>query len=135
MESFRRFARDRKGIVAVETALVAPPFLLLIMTIIELGLILATQSVLDGALRDAARLIRTGQVQSQASPITTFQNLLCSEMSSLMTVSECQTDVIFEVQVFSNFGAVSFTPCAYNNNQTGTGTQCQFTPGSGSQIV
>jgi hypothetical protein len=56
-------------------------------------------------------------------------------MSTLMTVASCDSNVIFEVQTFTSFGSVSFTPCTYNNNQTGTGTQCNFTPGTGGQIV
>jgi Flp pilus assembly protein TadG len=135
MRMFRRFACDQKGNVAVEMAFVGPPFLLLLLAIFELGLTLTTQSVLDGAARDAARLIRTGQVQTQTSPIATFQDLLCSKMSSLMSVSECNSNVIFEVQVFTSFGTVSFTPCAFNANQTGAGTACSFSPGTGGQIV
>lgn len=130
-----RVARDRKGTTAIEMAFVGPPFLLLLATIFELGLILTTQSLLDGAARDAARLIRTGQVQSQTSPITTFQNLLCSDLSSVMSVSNCTSNVLFEVQVFSSFGAVSFTPCTLNADQSGSGTACQFSPGTGGQIV
>jgi Flp pilus assembly protein TadG len=135
MGIFRRLADNRDGTTAVELAFVGPPFLLLLGAIFELGLTLTTQSLLDGAARDAARLIRTGQVQTQGSPITTFQNLLCSEMSSVMTVSQCNSTVIFEVQVFANFGAVSFTPCTLNANQSGSGTACQFSPGTGGQII
>jgi Flp pilus assembly protein TadG len=115
--------------------LVAPIFLLLLLVIVELGLTLTTQSLLDGATRDAARLIRTGQVQSQSSPITTFQTLLCSAMAPLLSVAKCDSNVIFEVQTFTSFGSVSFTPCTLNNNQVGSGTQCNFTPGTGGQIV
>jgi Flp pilus assembly protein TadG len=132
---FRHLAYDRAGAVAVELAFVGPPFLLLLLGIFELGLTLTTQSLLDGAVRDAARLIRTGQVQTQNSPITVFQNLLCSDMSAIMTVSQCNSQIIFEVQVFTSFGTVSFTPCTFNANQTGAGTACQFSPGTGSQIV
>ena len=110
MGMFRRLADNRDGTTAVELAFVGPPFLLLLGAIFELGLTLTTQSLLDGAARDAARLIRTGQVQTQGSPIGTFQTLLCSKMSSLMSVSECDSKVIFEVQVFTSFGSVSFTP-------------------------
>ena len=108
---------------------------MLLLAIIELGLTLATQSVLDGAARDAARLIRTGQIQTQGSPIGAFQTQLCSEMSSLMSVSQCNSNVIFEVQVFTNFGSVSFTPCTQNANQTGTGNACNFSPGTAGQII
>jgi Flp pilus assembly protein TadG len=135
MGIFQRFRRDEGGSAAIQLAFVAPPFFLLLLAIIELGLTLATQSILDGAARDAARLIRTGQIQTQGSPITAFQTQLCSEMSSLMSVSQCNSSVIFEVQVFTNFGSVSFTPCTQNANQTGTGTACNFSPGTAGQII
>jgi Flp pilus assembly protein TadG len=135
MGMFRRLADNRDGTTAVELAFVGPPFLLLLAAIFELGLTLTAQSLLDGAARDAARLIRTGQVQTQGSPIGTFQTLLCSKMSSIMSVSECDSKVIFEVQVFTSFGSVSFTPCTLNANQTGTGTACTFSPGTGGQII
>jgi Flp pilus assembly protein TadG len=87
MKFSRPFLRNQDGITAIEFAFVGPPFLLLLAAIFELGLTLTTQSLLDGAARDAARLIRTGQAQSQSSPITAFQTLLCSEVSSLMVPS------------------------------------------------
>jgi Flp pilus assembly protein TadG len=117
-------------------SLVGPPFFFLLLTIMDLGLMLANQSLLEGAARDAARLIRTGQVQTASSPISAFQTLLCSDMSPVMSSSDCAADIIFEVQTFSSFGSVSFTPCTRNNNNTtGTGTQCGFTPGTGGDIV
>lgn len=135
MRILRRFARDRKGAVALEMALVGPPFMLVMLALLDFGQTLLTQSVLDGAARDAARLIRTGQVQTSGSPITTFQTLLCSDMSSLMTVATCNTQVLFEVQTFAGYGTTTFTACTQNSNQAGTGTACNFTPGTASQIV
>jgi Flp pilus assembly protein TadG len=136
MRIFRRLARDSIGAIALEMALIGPLFFLLMLTIVDLGLMLANQSLLEGAARDAARLIRTGQVQTATSPITTFQNLLCSDMSSMMTTAQCTANIIFEVQTFTSFGSVSFTPCVRNNNDTtGTGTACSFTAGSGGDIV
>jgi Flp pilus assembly protein TadG len=135
MKIFRRLANDIAGAILIEMALIGPPFFLLLAVILDLGLMLANQSLLDGAARDAARLIRTGQVQSATSPISTFQTTLCANMNSVMTTAQCQTDIIFEVQVFSSFGTVSFTPCTLNNNQTGSGTVCSFSPGNGGDIV
>jgi Flp pilus assembly protein TadG len=135
MRIFRRFAREQTGAIALEMAVVGPAFFLILVTIIDLGLMLANQSLLDGAARDAARLIRTGQVQVAASPITTFQNLLCSDMGPVMTTAQCSANVIFTVQTFTGFGSVSFNSCTYNANQTGAGTACSFTPGTGGQIV
>jgi Flp pilus assembly protein TadG len=131
----RRFVRDRKGQIAVEMALVGPPFLLVLLAIIDFGLTLATQSVLDGAARDAARLIRTGQVSAQGNAPAVFQNLLCADMSSLMSVADCNANVVFEVQVFPNFGAIGtngFGACAQNAQG---GTVCPFNPGAGGQVI
>ena len=136
MRVFRRLAGDSIGAIAIEMAVIGPAFFLLLLTILDLGLLLADQSLLDGAARDAARLIRTGQVQTATSPITTFQNLLCSDMGPVMTTAQCSANIIFEVQTFTSFGSVSFTPCVRNNNDTtGTGTQCSFTPGNGGDII
>lgn len=135
MRLFRRFVRDRDGHVALEMALVGPPFLLVMLALLDFGQTMLTQSVLDGAARNAARLIRTGQVQASGSPITTFQNQLCSDMSMLMTTSTCTSNVLFEVQTFSAYGAMTFTACTYNNNATGTGTACTFAPGIGGNII
>jgi Flp pilus assembly protein TadG len=122
------------GVTAVEFAMVAPMFLLLLTTIVDLGVMLTTQSLLDGATRDAARLIRTGQVQTSASPMTTFQNLLCSDLSPVMSSATCQSSVIFEVQVFTNFAGASFTPCTQNTNPNQSG-YCSFSAGTGTEIV
>jgi Flp pilus assembly protein TadG len=138
MRLFRQFARDRRGAIAVEMAFIGPPFLLLMLALLDFGQTLLTQSVLDGAARDAARLVRTGQVQSAGTPITTFQNTLCAEMSALMSTTTCQTSVLFEVQVFANYGSMTFNSCTKNtsdtNPPTGAGV-CSFNAGSGGNIV
>jgi Flp pilus assembly protein TadG len=135
MSVIRRLIRDRRGTSAIEMAFVGPAFLLILLAIIDVSLMLATQSMMNGAARDAGRLIRTGQAQSTGSAIATFQNELCSDLSPLIPTASCQANVLFQVEVFSNFGAVSFSPCNYNQNQTGSGTSCQFTPGTGGEIV
>ena len=125
---------DESGATFIEFAIVGPPLLLLMLTILDLGIMLTTQSLLDGAARDAARLIRTGQVQSQGNAKAAFQNLLCSDMSPVMSVATCQSEVVFEVQVFSNFGSVSFTPCTQDTDSS-QGGYCGFSAGIADQIV
>jgi Flp pilus assembly protein TadG len=122
------------GATGVEFAIVAPPLILLLLTIVDLGMMLTTQSLLDGAARDAARLIQTGQAQSQANPKSTFQNLLCSDMTPIMSTTACQSDLIFEVQVFPDFSSVSFTPCTQNTDSTQPG-YCAFNAGTATQII
>jgi Flp pilus assembly protein TadG len=59
-----RFARDRKGATAVEFAFVAAPFFLLVFAILEIALIFFASAIIEEAVADAARDIRTGELQS-----------------------------------------------------------------------
>ncbi|HZT89739.1 MAG TPA: TadE/TadG family type IV pilus assembly protein [Stellaceae bacterium] len=135
MSLFHRILRDQRAAVALEMAFVTPPFLLILLSILDMGLMLATQSLMDGAAQDAARLIRTGQVYAAGNSISTFQNQLCSDMGPMMSTSTCQSSLIFDVQTFGTYGAVAFPACVRNANQAGGGTACNFTPGIGRQIV
>jgi Flp pilus assembly protein TadG len=147
---WHRLAADQRGTSMLEFAMVGPMLVLLMMVIVDLGIMLTTQSMLDGAARDAARLIRTGQVAASSNPLSTFQTLLCSDMSPVMSTSTCQSQVLFEVNCYTSgtvsgclttnlgFGAVSFSGCTYNQGQAGaagSGTQCNFNPGSSTTIV
>lgn len=132
---FRRM--DDRGNVAIEMGFVAPPLFLLLLMIIDFGIMLTTQALLDGAARDAARLIRTGQITG-SSGITAFQTQLCADMSPILSNATCLSQVLFSVQVFSNFGTigtVGFNPCTQNFNATGSGTACAFASSSANQIV
>ena len=125
---------DDTATTGLEFVFVAPPLVLLLLTILDLGFMLTTQSLLDGAARDAARLIRTGQVQSATTPKTTFQNQLCSDMNVILSTATCQSDIIFEVNNFTDFSSVSFGPCTQDSDSTAAG-YCTFAPGIASQIV
>src|SRR5665213_3014005 len=80
----RRLCRvfaDSSAVTGLEFAMVGPIFLLLILGVLENGLTLWTQSLLDNATRDAARLTLTGQSQNGG---TGFATQLCNEVSGLM---------------------------------------------------
>lgn len=59
----RAFSRSRKGAAAVEFTLVAFPFFLLIMSIIEFGLIGLSSATVKNGVREAARMSRVGSAQ------------------------------------------------------------------------
>jgi len=132
MRMFRRFGRDERGATFIEFALVGPMFIFLLLAIIEIGLTMLTQFVLDGGARTAARLVMTGQVQGSGG-VSAFQSALCSQVESL--IPSC-SGVLFEVQTFANFSSINFTPCNTDANPAPTGSvACLFQTGNGSQVV
>lgn len=120
--------RDEDGGVLIEFALVAPPFLLLMVGLIEMSIMFFTSSVIEGATKEAARAIRTGQIQSQADPVTAFQTKLCD---SLHNVIDC-SKVIFNVQTFGSFAAVSMP---IETDEDGEIINTGFAPGGSGAVT
>lgn len=136
----RKFLRNDRGSVAVELAIVGPLFIVLMLTIIEMTLTLVTQSVLDGATRDATRLLRNGQLASgdKNQQATLFQRALCANLSTLLSQASCATNVVFDVEPVSSVDGMAFQhdpPCTQSASASGSGVSCPFNLGSGGQIV
>lgn len=134
MRMFRRFVHDERGLSLVEFGLVGPMFIFLLLATIEIGLTMLTQFVLDGSARTAARMVRTGQVQTSSSPFTAFQTALCNQIETLLP--SCSA-VLFEVQAFpAGFSSIAFSACTENNNQSQpNGTPCPFNPGTAGEVI
>jgi Flp pilus assembly protein TadG len=140
LRMLRTFFGDDRGSVAVEMAIVGPLFILLMLTIVEMTLTLVTQSALDGATRDAVRLLRSGQLAAGGinQQAALFQRVLCDNLSPLVSQATCATNVVFDVEPVSSFGGVAFQhdpPCTQSASSSGSGVPCAFNLGSGGQIV
>lgn len=87
------WCRNEKGAAAIEFSLVAVPFTLMVIGIIEVCLLFTAGSLLEGAVYDASRKIRTGQVENSADPEQTFADALCDHAGVLLDCSDFQYDV------------------------------------------
>ena len=126
--AFGSVLRDERGSALIEFALVGPPFLLLLIGTMEISLMFFTDAVIEGATKEAARQIRTGHIQESADPVVAFRAKLCD---SLFNVIDC-SKVAFNVQTFSNFGAVSM-PLEVDEDGEPVGTG--FLPGGSSAVT
>lgn len=94
--------RDTRAAAAIEFAILGSTFILLVCMTLELGLVLFTQSVMDNALRDAARLIRTNQANSSS----TFVSAVCSEIGTVL-VASCSSNLQYYVTSASSFSSLT----------------------------
>ena len=60
--------RDRSGATAIEFAMVAPIFFLIMLGLLEIGITYGAQAQLQYAANEAARQVRTGQVHAKVMP-------------------------------------------------------------------
>ncbi|HKQ46159.1 MAG TPA: TadE/TadG family type IV pilus assembly protein [Rhizomicrobium sp.] len=117
----RRRADADKGSAAVEFAMVAPIFLLIMMGTIEVGVMFFAQSALQNAVGNAARLVRTGQAACftkdsggvcQTMTADEFRAKVCDDVSTLLKScgkdSSGNSDLQFDVKTYtSGFGGMS----------------------------
>ena len=127
-----RFARAERGTTAVEFALIAIPFFVLIFGLMEVTMVFLVTTTLESATEAASRTIRTGEFQTSGSHSKAdFKAAVCAKMSWLATA--CSTDMFVDVRTFSNFAALSSnTPVA--GSSFDPTTTC-FTAGAPSDIV
>lgn len=76
----------RKGSTAVEMAMLAPAFFVLMIGITEMGLILTAQQLLESASFNASRLAKTGYVTTGSTQAATVLQVVTNELSSFGTL-------------------------------------------------
>lgn len=117
------FVHDDRGLAAIEMAMIAAPFFLLIAAILEYSFGNYAQSHLDAVVQQAAREIMTGAVQNQTvngKPLDATQfrtKVMCPKLPAIMN---CE-DLYVDVQAFeppAGGGAPATTP--YENYLTAT---------------
>jgi Flp pilus assembly protein TadG len=125
----RGFLKAQGGQAAVELALVATPFFLLLFGIVELGLIFLASSSLENATAQAARTIRTGSFQNGSAPTSAaLKSAICANFTWMP--GSCSSNLYLDVRTFSSFSTVSaaqpvqngvFNPSALSCNPGGPG--------------
>jgi Flp pilus assembly protein TadG len=106
LRTMRRLARKQDGAAAIEFAMVAGPFLLLMFAIMETALVFFAGQALETAVADSGRLIMTGQAQTQGFDQAAFKNDACARVFGLF---DCP-GIYVDVKTYSNFSNVNMTP-------------------------
>jgi Flp pilus assembly protein TadG len=129
----QRFARRQEGAAAVEFALVAAPFLALMFAIIETALVFFAGQALETAAADSARLIMTGQAQTQGYSEAKFKEAVCARIYGLFN---CTGELFVDVKSYPKFSDASANiskPIDANGNLKTS--EFGYNPGGPSQIV
>jgi len=129
-----RFRRSQEGTTAVEFAMVAAPFLYLLMAIFETGLMLFSEYVIENGVAKAARQIRTGQVQTASMGAGEFKTLVCGNLATFLN---CDTNLNVDVRSFTKFADISLPPPLKSDGTLSdeVTTSSSFEPGNALEVV
>jgi Flp pilus assembly protein TadG len=102
---FRRcgLMRSDGGATAVEFALVAAPFVALLIAILQTMMVFFAQRLLDEVVSQASRTIQTGQAQTSGLTQSQFTSWVCQKTVILFTCG----NYMVNVQSYSSFSAAS----------------------------
>lgn len=126
------FVRDERGFTAVEFAMVAMPFLMLLFGTIAVGLYFFTTFTLENAVEKAARQIRTGQAQMAGKTTSEFKADVCSYAPGYV---DCDNNLRVNVTSFSDFGSVTTPPCVNSAGDLIPEPTSAAVPGAASEVV
>lgn len=122
--------RNREASTAVEFGILALPFLALLGAIFESALCFLAGQILDTAVADAGRLIRTGQAQASGYSQAQFTTQVCNRLYVLFDCSGLTIDS----KVYTNFTSANTTmPIDGSKNFDTSGFTYQM--GGSSEIV
>ena len=128
------FARDDRGVTVIEFAILALPFFTIIFAILETAMVFFAGQVLDSAVEDASRMIKTGRAQAQTYNMSNFRALMCGYTFGLF--GDC-SQIKIKVDKITSFTAATTT----NPVQTCDLVGCNWTftedfkPGVGREII
>lgn len=138
-----RFLREDSGVTMVEFGLLATPFFAIIGAILETSVVFLSGQILDSAVQDVSRLIRTGQAQQATMTPAGFKAAVCDRLFGLFSDCTGPGGLHVEVQVMDTFADVDMTPpvnwtCDEDEDEAACAAWTRpeaFTPGQGSSIV
>ncbi|MEE9380819.1 MAG: TadE/TadG family type IV pilus assembly protein [Hyphomonadaceae bacterium] len=125
------WAKDKRGVAAVEFAMIATPFFFLIFGLLEVSVLFIMSTVLEHATSEASRQIRTGQLQQGGFGQIAFKTMICDELYDML---QCGDKLRLDVKVFSDFTTTTDTSVIDEDGELDA-EGFDFSPGDPNEIV
>lgn len=100
--AWQRFGRDERGATLVEFGLIAAPFFFLIFGLLEVCLVFIMSTVLEHAVAEASRPLRTGESQEAGVNEEQFRLTVCGELFGML---DCDGRLHIDVKTISGFSS------------------------------
>jgi Flp pilus assembly protein TadG len=143
---WRKLARSKDGAAAIEFAILAIPYFMIIFAIIETFVAFAAEQLVTNAVNTLGRQLRTGQITYQLNrpdtdmDVLKFRKAFCDEVDIMIQCSETEistpSKLYIDARTFATFGAIPKTiPRASTDTFSDIDpTSFKFTPGGPSTI-
>ncbi|MBE7734213.1 TadE/TadG family type IV pilus assembly protein [Devosia faecipullorum] len=130
----RALRHDESAATVVEFGLLAFPFFLIVGGLLQTSVLFLAANVLDSAVQDATRQIRTGQFQTSGATLATFRTQVCDKLFGLFPDCSGLHLRVVEVTNFQSANVVEPVDrtCTTSCNWT---VPESWTPGAGRSVI
>lgn len=114
--ALRRFKKNSDGVAAIEFGLGASILLMMLMGIIEVGMMLLVNSLVDGGLRQASRYGITGYETGEASRMDEIIRIVSDNTLGFVDLTAANLEVL----VYPSFSDIGNGEAFVDGNSNGT---------------
>ncbi len=125
-----RFIKQNDATTTLEFGLLAAPFVAGIFAILQTSLIFFAGQTLETAAAKSARLIFTGQAQTNGWTAAQFKAQVCNQIAGIFN---CNSGVYVDVETYSSFAAINLGMPV--SNGTFNAAAMGYNPGGPGSIV
>ena len=126
----RRFINQREAATTLEFGLLAAPFVAGLFATLQTALVFFAGQTLETATAKSARLIFTGQAQTNNWSAAQFKQQVCAQ---IVAIFNCNSGISVDVETYSSFAAVNLGMPITNGNFNTSGLG--YNPGGPGDIV
>ncbi|RIA36682.1 Flp pilus assembly protein TadG [Hephaestia caeni] len=128
----RALARDTRGATIIEFAIVALPFIALLIAILQTSLVFFAQQTLETTSEETARQLVTGAAQKAGMSKSDFKEAACENLPSFMSCD----NLMIDVQTVDSFAdADTKAPALQYDSDGKVENNWKFEPGGAGSIV
>lgn len=131
LAKWNAYTEDRRGVAAVEFAMVAVPFFLLVFGLLEVCLLFIVATIMEHAVQEASRQIRTGQAQESGFNEQDFRTTVCDKFFGML---DCDDKLHIDVKAIDNFSAANLSSPIDGDGEFNDG-DFSYDPGGPNDIV
>jgi Flp pilus assembly protein TadG len=113
MKPLRTFLRDRRGVTAVEFAILAPAMIMLISGSLELGHMIFARVALEGAVTEAARIATASMETNESDRNIALRTSVLRTMASFALAKD--KTITIETKVYRDFSTAYPEPFTDTN--------------------
>ncbi|KKB76720.1 hypothetical protein VW35_18410 [Devosia soli] len=132
--NWANFGRDTRGATAVEFAILAPIFFAVLAAILQTALSFFAAQVLESAMNDTSRAIRTGEALREGWSVADFKDNICDRVYGLFGACD---DLHVDVRQINSFADATISvPLDRTCTKSCTWTEPdRWTPGNASSVM